>query len=75
MTRTLVLPVPNFCTSASAIATSRKLVSESFSGTSTVASPLASSDDVAVPEQQRVEQLARRAAAAAAAGGGSALRP
>ena len=42
VTRMLVLPVPNFCTSASATATRRKLVSESFSGTSIVASPLAS---------------------------------
>ncbi len=42
VTRMLVLPVPNFCTSASATATRRKLVSESLSGTSIVASPLAS---------------------------------
>ena len=42
VTRMLALPVPNFCTSASATATSRKLVSESLIGTATVASPLAS---------------------------------
>ena len=42
VTRMLVLPVPNFCTSASATATSLKLVSESLIGTATVASPLAS---------------------------------
>ena len=42
VTRMLVLPVPNFCTSASAMATSLKLVSESLIGTATVASPLAS---------------------------------
>ena len=42
VTRMLALPVPNFCTSASATATRRKLVSESLSGTSIVASPLPS---------------------------------
>jgi hypothetical protein len=43
VTRTLALPVPNCCVPASAMATSLKLVSESFSGTSITASPLASS--------------------------------
>ena len=43
VTRTVALPLPNFCGPASATATRRKLVSESLSGTSTSASPLASS--------------------------------
>ncbi len=43
VTRMLVLPLPKRCTPSSATATRRKLVSESFSGTSISASPLASS--------------------------------
>ena len=47
VTRMLVLPVPNCCVPASAMATSLKRVSESFSGTSTTASPFASSSTFA----------------------------
>ena len=43
VTRMLVAPLPKRCAPSSAMATRRKLVSESFSGTSTTASPLASS--------------------------------
>ena len=42
-TRMRALPVPKRCTPSSATATSLKLVSESLSGTSIVASPLPSS--------------------------------
>ena len=66
--RTVAVPWPNFAAPACATATMRKLVSESLSGTSTVARPCASSATRAFHSEQRVEQLARAGAAAAAAG-------
>ena len=65
--RISVKPVPNWPTPPVAIAAMRKLVSESFSGTFTVAVPSARERHAALPEQQRVEQLARALPAAAAA--------
>ena len=57
--RIVALPVPNRSAPAMAIATMRKLVSESLSGTSTVAFAVGVERDAALPEEQRVEQLAR----------------
>ena len=74
VTRTLVLPVPKRSVPASATATSRKLVSESFNGTSMTAWPCASR--VTVPRHSSsVSNSSRVGLRPPPPPGGKALRP
>ena len=74
VTRTLALPLPKRSAPAAATATSRKLVSESFSGTSICAWPLASSTTLP-RHSSSVSKSSRVGLRPPPPPGGSALRP